>query len=272
MSSCREVALTLSHAFASDAYAQYLVDDPCHPASSSPVSAEAKWSLHVDIMTCAVASHILSGLATTTGPDCDSVALWIPPGASLDGFTTLLRSGMWRLYLRLSGEGRKRYFSEVLPLLHDTKREVLGERDGGDERAWYLVFLGTKEGSRGRGYARRLLEEGMRQADADNAPIYLESSSLANNTYYAKYGFEVKRDIFLVRGKTPVMLSIMVREPGAGRKPAKAGVVAPAAHLPMPRKPHVPMHGAGAGRPVVGSGRKGMLHALFGGGNGRQVV
>jgi hypothetical protein len=41
---------------------------------------------------------------------------------------------------------------------------------------------------------------------------------LANNAYYSKFGFEVKRDIFLERGQVPVRLSIMVREPKSGRK------------------------------------------------------
>lgn len=54
------------------------------------------------------------------------------------------------------------------------------------------------------------------QADAENKPVYLESSSLANNAYYAKqFGFVVKKDVFLKRGPTPVQLSIMVREPVA---------------------------------------------------------
>lgn len=53
--------------------------------------------------------------------------------------------------------------------------------------------------------------------------MYLESSSLANVALYAKFGFEVKRDVFLERGPVPVQLSIMVREPQPrGRKPAAA--------------------------------------------------
>lgn len=54
--------------------------------------------------------------------------------------------------------------------------------------------------------------------------MYLESSSQANNAYYEKFGFEVKRDIFLERGSIPVRLSIMVREPRAsGCKVAHTG-------------------------------------------------
>lgn len=61
------------------------------------------------------------------------------------------------------------------------------------------------------------------QADAENRAMYLESSSLANNAYYNKFGFEVKKDIFLGAttdsgaGEQPVRLSIMVREPQQSR-------------------------------------------------------
>ncbi|KAK4236211.1 puromycin N-acetyltransferase [Achaetomium macrosporum] len=215
MSECREAALTLAHAFAADDYAQYLVDD--HPGDmhgrdrdGGISTEESKWKLHVDILTYTVASHCMSGLVTAVGPEYDSVALWVPPGKHLDGWWTQLRSGMWRLYFQLSPEGKKRYFQEILPLLHDTKAEVLGDRD---HDAWYLVYLGTKPNSQGRGYAARLLQDMMARADAENRPMYLESSSQANNAYYEKFGFEVKRDVFLERGPVPVRLSIMVREP-----------------------------------------------------------
>lgn len=69
--------------------------------------------------------------------------------------TALFRSGMWRLYFQLSAEGRHRYYNELLPLLHDTKAEVLAERN---DNAYYLVYLGTKPHARGRGYARKLLQ------------------------------------------------------------------------------------------------------------------
>ncbi|AEO55239.1 GCN5-related N-acetyltransferase-like protein [Thermothelomyces thermophilus ATCC 42464] len=249
MAECTEAALTLAHAFATDDYARYLVDDDggggggdaatASPSSPSPSSSssssftassseksgwrrsgggggsdltaeESKWRLHVDFLVYTVAAHCISGLVTAVGPECDSVALWVPPGKHLDGWWTQLRSGMWRLYFQFSHEARKRYFDEILPLLHDTKAQVLGDRNGEE---WYLSYLGTKPSSQGRGYAAKLLKDVMARADAENRPIYLESSSLANNAYYEKFDFEVKRDIFLERGPVPVRLSIMVREP-----------------------------------------------------------
>lgn len=58
------------------------------------------------------------------------------------------------------------------------------------------------------------------QADAENRPVYLESSSLANNAYYKRFGFEVRKDVILERGDTPVRLSLMVREPRSDHKVA----------------------------------------------------
>jgi len=84
----------------------------------------------------------------------------------MDDLLTIFKSGMWRLYYKLSPEGRKRFFNEFFPLLHDTKytlsclsadgrASVLGDRD---EKAWYLVYIGTRPDSRGKGYARKLVE------------------------------------------------------------------------------------------------------------------
>lgn len=43
----------------------------------------------------------------------------------------------------------------MVNVLHDTKMSVLGDRD---DEAWYLLYLGTKPGARGKGYAKKLLE------------------------------------------------------------------------------------------------------------------
>ena len=79
----------------------------------------------------------------------------MPPGQNMDDLCTILRSGMWRLQYQLSPEGKTRFFKEFLPLLHDTKAEVLGARD---PQSWYLVYIGTKQSARGKGYARKLIE------------------------------------------------------------------------------------------------------------------
>jgi GNAT superfamily N-acetyltransferase len=66
-----------------------------------------------------------------------------------------LRSGSWRLYYLLTAGGRHRYFTELLPLLHETKHEIMGERDAD---CYYLVYIGTKPSGQRRGYARKLIQ------------------------------------------------------------------------------------------------------------------
>jgi hypothetical protein len=54
------------------------------------------------------------------------------------------------------------------------------------------------------------------QADAASVPCYLESSHHVNLIIYGKMGFELRKEIYLLRepGKK-LKMDVMVREPGA---------------------------------------------------------
>jgi len=201
----KQAAQCLAEAFCQDDVARYLVDVP----DREHWSEQEKWALHVEILEYITYSHILKGLVTTVG-DFEAVALWMPPGQHAEDCLTLLRSGMWRLHYRLSPEGKRRFFTEFLPLLHDTMASTLGARQ---HAAWYLVYLGTKPRARGQGHARSLLEHVTRMADRERRPCYLESSNGSNPPIYRKFGFEVHKTIYLQRGDRNVPLDVMVREP-----------------------------------------------------------
>ncbi|KAI1377736.1 hypothetical protein F4677DRAFT_444322 [Hypoxylon crocopeplum] len=207
ISEYKEAALSLAQAFATDELAQYLLD------ADDMVSYddETKWRLHVDIFNYIVAAHCYRGIVTTIGPDYEGVALWMPPGKEMDDWLTIIRSGMWRLYYQLSAEGRRRYYRELLPVLHNTMVETMGDRS---DDCYYLVYLGTKPSGQRRGYGRKLIEQMAAKADAEGRAMYLESSSEKNNAYYKRFGFEAKRDVYLgADSRSPVRLTIMVREP-----------------------------------------------------------
>lgn len=87
-----------------------------------------------------------------------------------------------------------------------------------DDDSWYLVYLGTRPESRGKGYARKVIEYVSRIADKEGKVCYLESSNEVNRKIYGKLGFELKKNIYLQRSaEGHVELDIMVREP-VGRK------------------------------------------------------
>lgn len=54
--------------------------------------------------------------------------------------------------------------------------------------------------------------------------MYLESSAERNNGYYAKFGFEVKREVVFEGSSGPIKMWIMVREPQIPR-PACGSIV-----------------------------------------------
>ena len=173
----KAAAACLAQAFAADPMAAYFLDCP----DTQGWSEKRKWALHRRIFEYVTYAHCCHGLVRAVestaatpakgdgdaaasgkaqGPTYDAVALWMPPGASMDGWRAALRGGLWRQHLRtrwaLSREGRTRLFEEFFPMLHRAKEEVLAARD---PEAWYLVYLGTHERARGRGLASRLVRE-----------------------------------------------------------------------------------------------------------------
>ncbi|UNI21652.1 hypothetical protein JDV02_007624 [Purpureocillium takamizusanense] len=202
----KEAGLSLAHAFATDPLSVYLLADELDKGWPP----ERLWKLHVRIMRYTFAAYRLRGVATAVGPDYEAIALWTPPGKFNDDWWATLWSGTWRLWYQLPSEARRRFFTELVPALHDARKQVMGDLNND---CWYLGYIGTKPNARGRGYASKLIGAMAEQADAENRPIYLESSSLANIKLYEKFGFEVKNEIALKRGPTPVYLYCMVRTP-----------------------------------------------------------
>ena len=82
----------------------------------------------------------------------------MPPGTTNDDWLATILSGTWRLWYQLPREGRKRLFGELFPALHNTKVEVMGDRN---DDSYYLGYLGTKANARGKGHATRLLRHMM---------------------------------------------------------------------------------------------------------------
>jgi len=207
----KEAALCLAEAFKDDHTTHYFVNTP----DRADWTEEQKWNLHVNMMEYITYAHCLKGLVTTVGPNYGAVALWMPPGNNMDDILTICRSGMWRLNYQLSAEGKKRFFNEFLPLLSSTKSSVLGPRD---ENSWYLVYIGARPAARGKGYARKLIDNVTDIADRDSQACYLESSNEVNPVIYGRMGFECKRKVYLQRcEKGIVELDIMIREPKGKR-------------------------------------------------------
>lgn len=56
---------------------------------------------------------------------------------------------------------------------------------------WYLPLIGVEPAARGAGRGSALLREGLERADAEHAPVYLDSTNPRNVPLYQRHGFEV---------------------------------------------------------------------------------
>jgi len=138
----------------------------------------------------------------------------MPPGRNMDDWMTILRSGQWRLNFSLSAEGKARYFGEFLPLLNQTKLNVLKERD---DDSWYLVYVGTRPAAQRMGLAKKIIQHVTAIADREGRATYLENSHSTNLPFYQRMGFERARKIYLQRDHEAIELDIMIREPVVDR-------------------------------------------------------
>jgi GNAT superfamily N-acetyltransferase len=74
---------------------------------------------------------------------------------------------------------------------------------------YYLFAVGVRRRSQGRGYGGRMIAEGLKLADAEAAPAYLECSNPLNEPLYMRLGFERRSFLDMPAGAPP--LSTMTR-------------------------------------------------------------
>ncbi|WP_306368813.1 N-acetyltransferase [Nocardiopsis sp. CC223A] len=116
------------------------------------------------------------------GPVIRGAALWEPPSGEGRGPAAALRS--LPHWLELVGPARfprvLRYFAELAA--HAPR-----------EPHWHLHVLGADPAVGRSGVGSMLLNAGLERADADGAPVYLETMNPANLGYYERFDFRVVR-------------------------------------------------------------------------------
>ncbi len=125
---------------------------------------------------------------TWATPGNEAVAIWAPPDRWKVGVPTVLRYSprFARLY-------RWRTLPNLLVLTDLEKAHPA-------EPHYYLQFIGTDPAHQGKGLARTLLDPMVERADTEGVGMYLENSKEKNIAFYARFGFEVQRELQHRRG------------------------------------------------------------------------
>ncbi len=79
------------------------------------------------------------------------------------------------------------------------------ERSHPETPHYYLFAVGVAPDRQGRGLGRRIIAEGLAQADRHGAPAYLENSRARNTPLYESLGFCVRGDIPMPEGAPPLL-------------------------------------------------------------------
>ncbi|MEO1657942.1 MAG: GNAT family N-acetyltransferase [Pseudomonadota bacterium] len=108
-------------------------------------------------------------------------SMWLPPGASND-------LTLWALL---------RFISSIVPgagfdpILRSLKAADRMDSLKPKEPFLYLFAIGVDPSAQGQGLGSLLIKDGLRLADAEGMPAYLESSKRENIPLYERHGFEV---------------------------------------------------------------------------------
>jgi ribosomal protein S18 acetylase RimI-like enzyme len=76
---------------------------------------------------------------------------------------------------------------------------------------WYLMALGVDPSHQHGGHGSGLVRRGIRRADNQTLPIYLETETGANASFYERLGFEVLDEITIEA--IDLLFSLMIRWP-----------------------------------------------------------
>jgi GNAT superfamily N-acetyltransferase len=134
-----------------------------------------------------------------TTDDLAGAALWAPPDKARPGPSDLIR--LLPVVPHLIGRRTISALRFVMEI------DALRPR----ERHWYLASIGTEPARQGQGVGSSLLKAVLERCDKEAMPAYLESSKERNVPFYARFGFEVTREIRAPGGGPTLWL--MWREP-----------------------------------------------------------
>ncbi len=130
-----------------------------------------------------IASHAYKNGYVYSSPSAsEGISIWLPSSKIERGLADQLRFGVLRMLLKHDMRAIKRQIaaSSHMKALHSSLLR---------EEHLYLSSIGIVPEHRGRGLAADLLSPGLKKAESENIPVYLDTHNENNIGLYERYGF-----------------------------------------------------------------------------------
>ncbi|MFC1552702.1 GNAT family N-acetyltransferase [Candidatus Latescibacterota bacterium] len=168
---------------AADVLTRAFMDDPMH-CVVIPDEDERRRSFNLLWNALIIYSLRYGDVHTTEGTE--GVACWLTPGNTSVSLWRVIRTSFEipRAVMRFKPDSRKR----LMTLLNfiEKKHEKLIRCPH-----WYLWALGVDPDHLGKGIGGKLLDTAIDLAERENIPLYLETETEGNVSFYMKHGFQV---------------------------------------------------------------------------------
>lgn len=154
-------------------------------------------------------AEVAGGVAEKTD-GLEAVALWLPPGRSF-GLWSMLRSGFASARFAITPPMLKlRPMTRMLLQFDEEHKRRMPDPH------WYLMALGVDPDHHRLGLGSTLVRYGVRRAEVDGVPAYLETENGSNVHFYERLGFEVLDEIVI--DAYDLSMSLMAKAPGRRRQ------------------------------------------------------
>jgi ribosomal protein S18 acetylase RimI-like enzyme len=180
---------------AADLYQHAFRDDPAI-AYITGLDTQQRHAYLREYFTCLNTAAALNAATFEEADNWASASVSLPPGKRIDNPWTLVPAGFLQVLWKLGIAGCNRMLREFEPAVTAMRRQELGD----STHFYYLFLIATRDDARGRGLSSALIRKLQERAAQENAPVWLEATTVGSARLYTKLGFKSVGKVILGEG------------------------------------------------------------------------